>query len=742
MQSVNPHSNGRQPALSLDKQNGGPNESDLPSPKICLLPDWLVNIEGKAWAVERRLRSDWYFLSKENEPKSLSDREIAELMAQGKFFVLDKGSNDHANGPQPIMPLNVGKKAHAENMRRLAYVLACKRHPDYCRSRRVLLPIIKKVQEDRRAEFPDEPDRPCFSSLLSWIDLYDKHGASFGAAALSPRHDLKGRYGERLAEYQLNAIEAGIQVWLRGIRGSNPYATVLAEVARFDREGIVDKALLEPTFLDEQGALKPPSKREFERRCALIDPLVRDAMQKGIRYSKRVHRTYNTNRLPERPYQEVEADHAVLDVVLKHRTGLVLGRAYIVVFRDRATAMIIGYAFGFDAPSYASFLRGLESAMLGPNPPASATLTNRPNWYGRIENLFTDNGPEFKNRSIKEAAQQLGFNLIYLPKKEPWLKGQLENYFRQLGIGLTHNLPGTTLEHALATRDYETLGEATVYVDQFDSMLAHWVFDVYNARPNKTLGFIRGFDSGVAPLDAWRAKKNELECDQLPSRELFIALAGLIEKRTIQNNGIRIDHIIYEGPMLTQIVAHPKHRSRQRNKESSTYLVARDPYDLGRVFLVDPYTGNRIEVPACAAHAEYASGLTLFEHQVIVKNAREERNSRRLQHKDLVETQAKLNSFAAAISASPKFKTVQKKLARWLEGDRIRQQRSKLSSFPPKGEDYLEPQRRYSAPAVISAGKSTSEQRETPELHAPAVGAKSADLAEFKKQHQWRKSYV
>ncbi|MES0022401.1 MULTISPECIES: hypothetical protein [unclassified Mesorhizobium] len=47
--------------------------------------------------------------------------------------------------------------------------------------------------------------------------------------------------------------------------------------------------------------------------------------------------------------------------------------------------------------------------------------------------------------------------------------------------------------------------------------------------------------------------------------------------------------------------------------------MVRDPGDLGRAWLWDPYRKTTIEVPACSADYSYANGLRLFQHRALVK---------------------------------------------------------------------------------------------------------------------------
>ncbi|MBV9570789.1 MAG: Mu transposase C-terminal domain-containing protein [Alphaproteobacteria bacterium] len=722
--------------------NGQPTEEGQTAngPRFRLMPQTVVQVKGREYVLERRLRNRLCFLGWDGDPLNLTDREIADLQADGCFFVVSEAGEPNQRRAQPVTPLNIGEDAHRENMRRLAYVSACKQHPDYCRSRRVLKPIIDEVAAKRREAAPLEK-RPVFSTVISWITLWEKYGDTFGAAALAVRHDLKGWYGTRLAEYQLKAIQAGIAVWLNRTTKKNAFATVLAEVARYEQEGIVDKSTLAPKFLDEEGHLRPPSIREFERRCNGVDPAVRDAMRIGMAYSRRSYRTYTTTRVPERPYQDVEVDDCTLDIVLKHRDGVILGRPNLVVFRDRATGMILGWGFGYDQPSYASFLLGLKSATYGPDTSRFPKVKNKPFWFGRIETLYHDNALHQIGKSIEEASQQLGITLTRLQPRQPWLKGALEGWFRKLGIGIVHRLPGTTLEHVVARRDHENLGEATLYVDQFEALLSEWICDIYNASPTKLNGFIRGFDSGISPLEAFRSKSKDYETDLLPDPELFVALAGQITDRTIQNNGITIDHIIYEGPRLTQIIGNAQHQRKRTHGRSTKCKVARDPHNLGHIFVVDPYTNDRLEIHAVPAHLDYANHLTAIEHEIILRNANaEKKQHEKISLKTLVKKKAELNAFGAKVATGDKFKTVQRKLARYFEGQRLREQRSKIQAFASDGVDYLDAQQPPTVPTVVRAADRS-------QLHADAQSSdhgrptsedEDLDIEEFEARKAWK----
>lgn len=721
----------------------------IPGPRFNLAPGSIANIDGQECLVERRLRDAWHFLAiKTNEPCHLTDSEIAEKQAHGNFFIAwQPGDRRSVEESQPLSPLNIGEGAHKENLRRLEYVKACVTDPDFCRSRRVLDPIALRVANEHGEK------KPAFQSLLNWIGKYDRHFATFGPACFADRNDRKGNYGDRLPEYQERAIKVGIDYWLKRQSKSNAYASVHAFVRKYDVQ-CTDKSVVDARFLDEDGHLKPPSKRTFERRCDRVSPAVRDAMRVGTAYAKQRYRTYTTTALPERPYSHVEVDHCTLDIQLVYPGGTILGRPDLVVFRDRATSMIVGYGLGFEEPSYSSFLSGLRHAMYPKDMRRFPAVSNGYPCYGRIENLYHDNAFHFIGDNIAEAARNLGINLVRLQPREPWLKGALEQFFNDLNLGLVHRLGGTTLGNVVVRRDHEHLGEAALSTEQFEHILNFWICDVYNAGSRRALGHIRSY-GGKSPLQAWSEKLRDYTTDALPKPEVFIALAGDVSYRTIQKNGITVDHIIYENPNLASLLGNPKHKRRNAFGEATKYKIIRDPNDLGAIRVFDHNTGSMLLVPATTAHLSYARGLTLTEHGIICANVqRRQRELNKLPMEALMKAKATLNEIADKITNGPKFKTVQRTLARWLEGDRIRQLRSEVQSFAPEGRDYLSsvppprstglvsPIQKSSAPPVANADanlRSESEEQDRKEMRSD--GFADDDLADLRAKKNWSSEY-
>jgi putative transposase len=708
-----------------------------------LRPHSIVSIEGSEYLVERRLRDEWCFLNKiTDEPIRKTDANLATLQAKGHFYIVwEQGRKEGITPPEE--PLNVGEGAHRENLRKLDFVLGCIDHPEFCRSRNPLKRIIKEIAE-RRGEI-----HPKFTTVLNWIDKYELNGAAYGPAALTDRHDLKGRYGNRFSDFQEEAIKIGIELWLNRTTAANAYASVYDNVRKLDENGTIDKSTLAPKFLDEQGRLKPPSRRQFERRCNQVSPAVRDAMRIGAPYARQNYRTYSTTALPDVPYSSVEVDHCTLDIKLLHSSGIHLGRPDLVIFRDKATAMIVGYGLGYEQPSYTSFMDGLRNAIYPKDLRRFPRVKSPWPCWGNIQNLITDRGSHFVGGNIEAAAQQLGINLIPLHAREPWLKGALERFFKSLNDGLLHGLPGTTLSNIYVRRDHDNLGDPVLTVEQFEALLVSWICDEYNARPSKALGHIRGF-GGQSPLEAWNAKANKIVIDTLPKPEVFVALAGHTSYRTLQKNGFTVDHIIYENPNLARILGNPKHKRKGSHGGATSYKITRDPHDMGKIYVFNHHANETITVPATSGHLSYANGLSLTEHEIICANARKMFGTKH-DFDDLMRAKASLVEFADKIKSGPKYKKTQRDYARWLEGERVREMRSNIMTVQSDGSDYLDLVPVAVTPILVAPLRPEPTQPPLAEIPpkpvspakqaTPDLNTEDDEFETFKKNKNWNASY-
>ena len=235
--------------------------------------------------------------------------------------------------------------------------------------------------------------------------------------------------------------------------------------------------------------------------------------------------------------------------------------------------MITGYGLGFEAPSYASFLRGLRHAMYPKDLSNCPSVQNPWPCFGRIQNLFVDNALHFIGDNIREAGRELGFNVPRFHAREPWAKGALERFFRSFNTGLVHSLPATTHQNANARKDHEHLGGLLSRLRNSRRFWFTGFVTSITSKKRRALGPIRGV--GDVLLRVWSEKGKNFVTPLLPPEDMFVTLAGDWEMRVIGKDGVVWDYIKYEDAVLYSIISHPDYSKGMK------YKIVRDPMNLG-----------------------------------------------------------------------------------------------------------------------------------------------------------------
>jgi transposase InsO family protein len=459
------------------------------APQKSLYPQLRIHARDSVWLkneeciAQSRHGDKWLFVKLTNgETVLLSDAELFQLYGNGD---LKWRSRPTKHQPlSPLAPQVMTEEAGCEALRKHDYVRYVSEHPEGYRASK---PWIAKRIAEKAAERNDE-NPPSPGSVLNWKKLHDAHYAEIGLAAYAARHDLKGKRGSRLPEICQKALERAVDRYLQG--GSVVDAHIEAEKFIFEfNQTPAGKKYCEtalPKSLSKMGTLAPPSlstlRREINRN---ISPYVIEAGRIGQYSARKKFQTYQTRALPERPYEEVEVDFTPMDVILVAENGALLGRPYLVAFLDRATRMVLGFSISFDVPTYAAVIEGMKHATYRKEISHIDGLKDE-DWpcMGRIERLYIDNGLEFANTHLQTAAAQLGFEIVRLPPREPWLKGLVERFMREVAK-LAHRLPGTTHSNAVEHRQYENPELPVLTLSELKDLVTKWVVTVHNANPNR-----------------------------------------------------------------------------------------------------------------------------------------------------------------------------------------------------------------------------------------------------------------
>ena len=642
-------------------QIGAP-QSETLYPRLRLKAYDHLWIENGEYVAQKRQGNKWVLVDCETQELRIeTDYNLLRLSGEGK---LNARSRPQARAPlSPLSPEVSDSARRVELTRMHRYVQHPLKHEEGFRASKPWL--AKRIAEVAKELGDQNPPSP--GSVLNWKKLHDTAYAEIGLAAYAPRHDLKGKRGSRLPEPMQTAMEQGTDRYLQGGSIEDAYVEVLKSISEYNRSAEGKRYCKQAAnrHLDDKGELRAPSLSTFRRKIGRLSPFVTNSGRIGQYYARKNSRTFQTRALPDRPYEEVEVDFTPVDLILVAENGAYLGRPHLIAFLDRATRMVLGMSISFDGPSYAAVIEGLRHTIYRKEISHVAGLTDS-DWpcMGRIERLYIDNGKEFANGNLLSAAQDIGFEIHRLPPREPWHKGLVERFMGEVAR-FSHRFPGTTHSNAVAHRDYEDLDVPVLTLGEFRDLAIKWIVTDFNRRPNRMLGNAPGV--ARAPIDAWRDKLNLLDVPGLPDPELFIALAGEREERTVQKYGVEWDHIRYWAPDLDRIFAHPSHRLKSSSGNSAKYRVHRDPYDLSRIYLHNHHANEVITLPVVEKWRKYAKSLTLHQHK-LCRDHELIREEQRGDPDALWKARSALIDAGMGALQSGRRKNLERKLARFLYG--------------------------------------------------------------------------
>jgi putative transposase len=302
---------------------------------------------------------------------------------------------------------------------------------------------------------------------------------------------------------------------------------------------------------------------------------------------------------PERPLEEVEVDHCLIDLVVVHpESGRALGRPWLTALLDRATRMIVGVHLSFEAPSYASLQRALAHSLWKKDLSGLAHIEHDWPCHGVPEWLICDNGKEFRSQSLQSAARMLDIGIVNLPVKMPWLKGAVERVFQTIGVQVFSHEEGTTLSRTMDL--YDPVARARLSLEDMRSRILKWIVDDYHHNVHDTLK--------CTPYERWRELSALYPVRPVPDFDHIVRLTGETFFRRISNIGIQYEGLLYaDREKLEPLLA-------RRGGLEKDWELRYDPYDLGEVWLLDDERGEWLMIPC--VDQSISRGVSKYQHKI------------------------------------------------------------------------------------------------------------------------------
>ncbi|MER9674592.1 hypothetical protein [Mesorhizobium sp. M0208] len=429
--------------------------------------------------------------------------------------------------------------------------------------------------------------RPNPYTLRGWHGVWSRHGRDI--RLLIPLYHLRGSRaprhpkedGDRVDTYKL--MRRAIEAWYLGMprrRKNYAYGKYLDLCRDEGVTPVSDRTFR--VFIRDNYTERQEFEQRFGRRAAWL--------KFGI---------FERTRLPERPLEEVEVDHCLIDLVVVHPDTLrPLGRPWLTVLLDRATRVIVGAHLSFEVPSYASLQRALAHAFWKKDLSAIEGIDHDWPCHGVPEWVICDNGKEFRSQSLLLSASMLDFGVVNLPVKMPWLKGAVERIFQTIGVQVFSHEEGTTLSRTMD--QYDPTARARLPLAEVNRMILKWIVDDYHETVHDTLQ--------CRPIERWRQLTALYPVRPVPDFDHIVRLTGETFRRCISNIGIQYEGLIYaDRTKLEPLLA-------RRGGLEKEWELRFDPYDLGEVWLLDDERGEWLMIPC--TDPSVSRGVSKYQHKV------------------------------------------------------------------------------------------------------------------------------
>jgi putative transposase len=351
-------------------------------------------------------------------------------------------------------------------------------------------------------------------------------------------------------------------------------------------------------------SLTAPSESTLWRRISKLDATKLAKRDGGSSITKS---SGESSLVAHRPLDVVQIDHTPVDlIIVDSHERKPIGRPYLTVGIDVFSRCVSGFYLSLDPPSATSVALCITSIIAN----KSTYLVDHEidaEWplHGKPICIHVDNGAEFHGEAFERGCSQHGIKIQYRPPGKPHYGGIVERVIGTL-MKLVHEIPGTTFSSIEERGSYASEKLACLTLKELEKWLLIAITKYYHNSAHKGLrksplqkldeGFKNGFSSRG--------------CDEHAVTLDFLPLY----RRTLQREGIELDHILYFSNSLAPLMA--------RRHELGKLIVRRDPRDLSQIYLSDPDGHGYIRLPYRSIHRP---PINIYEHRAATKDLRKKK---------------------------------------------------------------------------------------------------------------------
>ena len=412
-------------------------------------------------------------------------------------------------------------------------------------------------------------DEPCARTFRDWLQRY-RHG-DYMAYALRPNPSR--RVGNTKSTVSARARDLMEKYATQFASSSRPKArhlwTAMCAEAETSNQG-----------LPQEVQIKPVSWKTFKQRIndmPAFDVMAqREGVEKAWRHFQITREGLFAAYIGEYGQQDdtqlklmafVEKTGLIRQLSPKAIRALEVSRPWLGLTIDVASRCIVAARLTA-TPTTQHAIAGLR-LMVSDKSALAASYGCQCPWDQRtnFRALSTDQGANYTALRFKSAVSDLQINAIVTPAASPTAHAHIERFNRTLQNQALAYLDGRTFSNPVERGDYQSEMEATLALDEIESVIIRYIVDVYHSTPHCGLG-------GETPANAYRRLSQEGLLQPPPDATVRRRALGIECDATLQKAGVRFLGIWYAAPEFDAYVA-------EHGFESVKLRV--DPQDVGTV---------------------------------------------------------------------------------------------------------------------------------------------------------------
>lgn len=350
--------------------------------------------------------------------------------------------------------------------------------------------------------------------------------------------------------------------------------------------------ILEREFRQAGRAHELPSKSTFYKHVSRFDPIEVVRCREGMSAARKKARRIKGGFFPKFLLERCELDAVHVKIGLLDEEGNYIGSAIVFLLIDCYSRAILGYSYTVGkrpAEQVADAIKCIKRALLPKEATEHPYLENPWPMHGKMVELVMDASPAFSVRTMTMFLARLGITRHTTPTKEPTRRAIGERFHRTFREQLLSTLPGYVGSRGNPREGEGTMEElACVKVSEFEQALVTYIVDGYHQSSHRAL-------DDRTPMEVWDQHVEE-HCPRplLPSDMDYLRIFGgvMFEKKRLREvTGIELESIKYQSKALNEL-----YWRLRRSDPKPTVMVLLDPYDVATITVIDPETGEPLEV--------------------------------------------------------------------------------------------------------------------------------------------------